>query len=231
MGLSAEPGGAGGPPATPALGILGGTFDPVHVGHLAVAKAAREALDLERVLFMPARLPPHKLHRSTADATHREAMVRLAIAGEPCFEVSRIELERPGPSYAVDTIERVARDGALEGRPDPWFILSAEALRGFPQWRDPQRILAIGRIAVVPRPGAPTPDARWLEAHFPGRSDRFAFLTGPNVAVSATDIRRRVAAGSPIDGLVPPAVERYIMDHHLYQGSGGEPGIDERSSG
>jgi nicotinate-nucleotide adenylyltransferase len=199
-----------------AIGILGGTFDPVHVGHLAVADVALATLDLERVLLVPARLPPHKLDRPITDARHREAMLHLAVDGRPGLEVSRIELERPGPSYAVDTIAAVAVDGAVTGRPDPWFILSSEALQGFPTWRDPDRILDIGRIAIAPRPGAEPPDRAWLEERFPGRSERFTSLPGPYLAVAATDIRRRVTTGRPIGGLVPPLVERYIMEHHLY---------------
>jgi nicotinate-nucleotide adenylyltransferase len=222
--------GPAGVAATRAIGVLGGTFDPVHVGHLAVGEVALDALDLDRVLFMPARRPPHKLDRAITDAAHREAMLRLAIAGRDGFEVSRIELERPGPSYAVDTFARLADDSAAEGRPEPWFILSAEALRGFPDWREPDRILALGRIAVAPRPGSDAADSAWLEGRFPGRADRFTTLPGPHLAVSATDVRRRVADGLPIDGLVPPAVERYIMEHHLYQGTGGPPVERERSS-
>jgi nicotinate-nucleotide adenylyltransferase len=199
------------------IGLLGGTFDPVHVGHLALGEVARSYLDLESVLFVPALLPPHKLDQPVTDARHREAMLRLAIAGIPGFAVSRLELERPGPSYAVDTIERVVAEGRAEGRPDPWFILSAEALLGFRTWRDPDRILALARIAVAPRPGSAPADPAWLEARFPGRADRFAWLPGPDIPVSATEIRQRVAAGLAIDGLVPPTVERYIMEHHLYQ--------------
>jgi nicotinate-nucleotide adenylyltransferase len=220
---------AAGSPSTKAIGVLGGTFDPVHVGHLAVGQVALAALDLDRVLLMPASLPPHKLDRPITDEAHREAMLRLAIADHPGFEVSRLELERPGPSYAVDTIASLADESAAQRRPEPWFILSAEALRGFPEWRDPDRILALGRIAVAPRPGSDGADTAWLEERFPGRSGRFVSLPGPHIAVSATEVRRRVAEGQPIGGLVPPAVERYIMDHHLYQGPGDPPVERERS--
>jgi nicotinate-nucleotide adenylyltransferase len=199
-----------------AIGILGGTFDPVHVGHLAVGQVALVVLDLERVLFMPAGQPPHKRHQPITDAVHREAMLRLAIAGSPGFALSRLELERAGPSYAVDTIAQVAADGATDGRPDPWFILSSEAMQGFPDWHEPERILEIGRLAVTPRPGTDPPARAWIEAHFPGRSGRVATLPGPHLDVSATLIRQRVAAGLAIDGLVPAAVEAYIMEHHLY---------------
>ena len=169
---------------------------------------------------MPAGQPPHKLDQPITDARHREAMLRLAIADCPGFAVSRIELERPGPSYSVDTLERVTAESDAVGRPDPWLILSSEALLGFPTWRDPDRILALARIAVAPRPGSEPADRGWLEARFPGRSDRFASLPGPHLAVSATEIRRRVALGLTIDGLVPPAVERYIMEHDPLPGGG-----------
>ena len=221
---------AAGIPVTKAIGILGGTFDPVHVGHLTVGEVALETLDLDRVLFMPARLPPHKLDRPITDAVHRDAMLRLAIADRPGFEVSRMELDRPGPSYAVETIARLADESVADGRPEPWFILSAEALRGFPDWRDPERILTLSRIAVAPRPGSDVVDTAWLEERFPGRAERFVALPAPHLALSATEVRRRVAEGLPIDDLVPPAVERYIMEHHLYQGTGDSPDERERSS-
>ena len=189
-----------------AIGILGGTFDPVHVGHLAVGEVARTTLDLESVLFMPAGQPPHKLDQPITDARHREAMLRLAIADCPGFAVSRIELERPGPSYSVDTLERVTAESDAGGRPDPWLILSSEALRGFPTWRDPDRILALARIAVAPRPGSEPADRGWLEARFPGRSDRFAFLPGPHLTVSATE---------------NPAARRPGADHRWSRAAGG----------
>ena len=198
------------------IGILGGTFDPVHVGHLTVGEVARTTLDLESVLFVPAGQPPHKAGQPSTDSRHREAMVRLAIAECPGFAISRIELDRPGPSYTVDTLELIAGEGAAGGRPDPWLILSSEALLGFPMWREPDRILALARVAVAPRPGSVPADRSWLEERFPGRFDRFASLPGPHLTVSATEIRRRVGQGLTIDGLVPPAVERYIMEHDLY---------------
>ena len=141
------------PPATVvpgSLGILGGTFDPVHHGHLLIAEEAREALGLERVILVPAATPPHKPDRPVTDAAHRLAMVELAIAGNPAFAVSRLEIERGGASYTVDTL-RALRDG---GATDPWFILSAEALALFPTWRDPSGILELCRLAVVPRAGS-----------------------------------------------------------------------------
>ncbi len=194
------------------LGILGGTFDPVHHGHLAIAEEAREVLGLERVLFIPAAAPPHKLDRPISAAEHRLAMLDLALDGNPSFEVSRIELDRGGVSYTVDTLEALRGTGVT----DPWFILSSEALEGFPGWRRPDRILELGRLAVVPRGGYAESDAAAVVRRFPGREDRFTFLAGPLLPISGSVVRRRVAAGRSIRYLVPDAVARYIADHHLY---------------
>lgn len=204
-----------------AIGILGGTFDPVHEGHLALAREAQTVLDLESVLFVPNADPPHKPAATVTPAAHREAMVALAIEAEPAFALSRLELERPGPSFAVDTVTELARRSRAEGRPDPWFVMSSEALRGLPSWRQPQRILELCRVAVAPRPGGRLTDAGWVAEHFPDRDDRFAFLPGPELDISSTVIRERCLRGAPIDGLVPRAVADYIADHGLYgPGSG-----------
>ena len=212
-----------------ALGILGGTFDPVHVGHLALAHEAHGALGLELVLFVPNAQPPHKRGQEVSAAEHREAMLKLAIADEPALALSRLELERPGPSYAVDTVATIAAQSQADGRPEPWFVLSAEVLDDFHTWREPLRILALCRVAVSPRPGSGRLDRAWLSQHYPGLEDRFTFLAGPLVAVAATQIRERVASGEAITGLVPPAVEAYIRDHGLYR-SAGEAGIMESAT-
>ena len=164
------------------IGILGGTFDPIHLGHLAIAEAARDALGLERVLFLPAGSPPHKPAGVDAPAADRVAMVELAIAGHPGFELSRIEVDRPGPSYTVDTVERIAAAERAAGRePDLVLILSVETLAELPEWHEPARLLAACRVAVVPRPGHPPPDPAWIEASFPGagRADRRHRRTAP----------------------------------------------------
>jgi nicotinate-nucleotide adenylyltransferase len=194
------------------VGILGGTFDPVHHGHLVIAEEAREALGLERVLLVPAASPPHKPGRPVTDAVHRLAMAELAIAGNPAFSVSHLEVERGGTSYTVDTL------GALReaGIDQPWFILSAEALAGLPAWRDPDRILGLGRLAVVPRGGYAPLDRDWVAAHFPGREDRVTFLGGPLLPISGSVVRRRAAAGRSVRYLVPDAVAAYIAENHLY---------------
>jgi nicotinate-nucleotide adenylyltransferase len=143
-------------------------------------------------------------------------MVELAIAGNPGFRASDLELRRPGPSYASDTVRQVAFAGTPDGRPDPVFILSVEALAGLPSWRDPQRLLDHGRVAVVPRHGAPRPSPELLPQAFRRRADRFLFLGAPDLGHSSSAIRDRVAAGLSIRYLVPDAVEAYIRRHHLY---------------
>jgi nicotinate-nucleotide adenylyltransferase len=194
------------------VGILGGTFDPIHHGHLVIAEEAREALGLERVVLVPAALPPHKPDRRVTPAVHRLAMAELAITGNPSFSVSSIEVERGGTSYTVETLEAMADEGIA----DPWFILSAEALAGFPAWRRPDRILELCRLAVVPRGDHETLDRAWVSAHFPGRESRFEFLPGPLLPISGSVVRRRAAAGRSVRYLVPDAVARYIADHALY---------------
>jgi len=138
------------------------------------------------------------------------------IESEPAFRLSRIELERPGPSYAVDTVAEIAQRSRAEGRPEPWFILSAEVLDDFSTWREPLRILDLCRMAVAPRPGAGRLDRAWLTAHYPGREDRFVLMPGPHLDITATDIRQRVRRDLPIDALVPEPVARYISSHGLY---------------
>jgi nicotinate-nucleotide adenylyltransferase len=208
-------------PADRRVGILGGTFDPVHFGHLVAAEQVREALELDRVLFIPAGSPPHKLDDDVTAADHRAAMVELAIAGNPSFGISRIEFERGGPSYTVDTLRTLADEAVRQGvERDLYFILSAEALDGFGDWRDPTGILSCCRLAVVPRPGAPIPGRAWLAAHLPGGdagADRVVCVETVPLAHSASDVRERAAAGRSIRYLVPPAVEQYICDHRLYR--------------
>jgi nicotinate-nucleotide adenylyltransferase len=149
-------------------------------------------------------------------------MVALAIEPVPAFVLSRLELERPGPSYAVDTVAELARRSHEEGRPEPWFVMSAEVLDDFHAWRAPERILELCRIAVAPRPGAEPLDDSWVRARFPGRERRFRFLPGPELDIASTGIRARVASGRTITGLVPASVLRYIEEHGLYAGERGE---------
>ena len=194
------------------VGILGGTFDPIHHGHLAIAEEAREALGLERVLFMPAAFPPHKPGQPVTDPGHRLAMVRLAVAGNPAFEASDLEVRRGGASYTVDTLEALVADGLQR----PWLILSSEALALLPKWREPRRILELARLAVVPRGGFDPLGPAWVEAAFPGAVERVTFLPGPLLPISGSVVRRRARAGRSVRYLVPDAVAAYIAQHRLY---------------
>jgi nicotinate-nucleotide adenylyltransferase len=196
------------------VGILGGTFDPIHHGHLAIAEEARETLGLERVLLVPAAEPPHKPGRPTAAAEHRLAMAELAVVGNPSLGVSPIEIERGGTSYTVDTLAELRR--GVDAAAPLWFILSSEALAGFASWREPDRILELACLAVMPRGEGETVDAAWVATHFPGREARVRFLDGPLLPISGSVVRRRVAAGRSIRYLVPDPVARYIADHALY---------------
>ncbi len=203
------------------VGILGGTFDPVHYGHLVIAEQVRQALQLDRVVFVPAPRPPHKLDEQLASAADRAAMVALAIAGNPAFALCEIELEREGPSYTSDTLAELADEAVRQGvARDLYFILSAEALAGLPKWHEPVRLLESASLAVVSRPGWPLPDAAHLAASLPGGAafaTRVRCIETVPVANSSSDVRARAAAGLSIRYLVPPAVEAYIRDQRLYR--------------
>jgi len=226
VGLSTagSPGGSSGSPRS--WGILGGTFDPIHLGHLAVAEHARQALDLAGVLFVPAAESPFKPERPTSPADLRVAMLELAVTGNDAFRVSRMELERPGPSYTVDTLEALHAEGRIcgPGLPDPVLILSVETLQGLAGWRRPERLLELCRVAVAPRRGFDGPGPGWLEARFPGHADRFVMLDGPDLGHAASAIRARVAAGRSIRYLVPDAVARYIESHGIYDAEAADGG-------
>jgi nicotinate-nucleotide adenylyltransferase len=193
------------------VGVMGGTFDPIHLGHLAVAEEAREVLGLERIVFVPAGQPPHKAQADVTSIEHRLAMVELAIADNASFELSRIEVDRAGPSYTVDTLEELAA-----GRDELTVILSAETFAELPTWHEPWRLFDAARVAVAPRWGYPAPDPGWLAATFPGREDRVTYLEGPRLGVSSTALRARVAAGRSIRYLVPQPVAAYIAANNLY---------------
>jgi nicotinate-nucleotide adenylyltransferase len=210
---------AGPRPIVPgSLGVFGGTFDPIHLAHLAVAQEAAEALGLERVLFVPAGRPPHKLERAITPAEHRLAMVELAVAGNDRFAVDRLELDRDGPSYTVDTLEALHASRLAAGEvPDLTLILSVEAFLELPTWRDPQRVLELARLAVAPRDGYPDADPAFLDAHLLELADRAIFLDGPRLRLSASELRQRAAAGRSLRYLVPDAVAAYIGDHALYR--------------
>lgn len=196
------------------IGILGGTFDPVHNGHIKVAKEVRSQLDLAEVIFVPAGQPWLKSDSPVSPAKHRVEMVRLAIAGHPGFELSLLEINRPGPSYTVDTIKDLR--AKLGTGNELVFILGWDSLSQLPRWKEPARLIELCRLVAVPRPGYKSPDLKELETLIPGLSSRLILLDKPEIDVSATQIRRRVVEGLSVRGLVPTPVADYIKQHKLY---------------
>jgi nicotinate-nucleotide adenylyltransferase len=197
------------------IGIFGGTFDPPHVGHLWLAALAAESVELDRVLFMPASQPPHKRLRGMTGAADRLLMTRLAIEGDPLFELTAIEMERAGPSYTVDSIAELER---LYGEGGHLFlIMAADSLAQIDTWRDPDRLLESTEWIVGPRPGTALPEAAALAERFGAAASRIHLLEGPALDVSSSDLRRRVASGKSIRYLVPRRVEELITARGLYR--------------
>lgn len=199
------------------VGIFGGTFDPIHFGHLILAEQCREQCCLDEVWFVPAHLPPHKQDVTISSAKARTEMIEFAIAGNPHFKLSRIELERSGPSYTVTTLEELASsDGSHE-----WFLLiGADSVQDLPTWREPNRILELATVVAVNRGKNEIGEAetiKTLTSHFGSEaSKRLQFVQMPGIDLSATDIRGRKANGRSIRYLVPRAVEMYIRENSLY---------------
>lgn len=196
------------------IGILGGTFDPVHLGHLKIAMEAKQWLRLDLVLFVPAGQPWLKMGRSITPAVHRVEMVKRAIVTNPCFELSTIEVERHGPSYAVDTILILQQQFSAEA--EIYFLLGWDSLAEIPQWKEPAKLVRLCQLVAAPRLGFSSPDLRTLEQSVPGITQRLVKLVMPLIDISSSDIRERVAQGLSIHNLVPDEVERYISQHHLY---------------
>lgn len=197
------------------IGVLGGTFDPIHYGHLAAADECRSALSLDVVLFLPAGHPPHKRGQKVSPVVDRLRMVELAIASNPHFQISRVDVDRPGPSYTVAALKELRRQVGDEA--EIWFIMGADSLAEILTWREPERLLQLARIAAVNRPGAPDPAPERLETALPGARSRIDVIEIPDLAISATELRERVAAGRQIKYQLPEEVERYIADRGLYR--------------
>lgn len=197
------------------IGVLGGTFDPIHLGHLKIADEARRRLGLSQVLFVPAGEPWLKEHWNIAPGEHRLAMIELAIAPNPSFRASSVDLERPGPSYTVDTLTDLRRELGQEA--NLYFILGLDALQGFSSWREPVKIIEMCQLVGAKRPGCLAIDLESLERSVPGISRRITILDNPLIDIESTAIRERVARGLPITNLVPDAVARYIREKGLYK--------------
>jgi len=196
------------------VGVMGGTFDPPHYGHLAAAEAAWEDLDLDEVLFIPAGVPPHKKSEEVSAAHHRLAMVKLAVAGHPHFRVSRMELERPGPHYSVDTIRLLT-----EAQPGEefYFIIGSDMAFELPRWYEPRQLVALCRIVVLNRPGYSMDELSChLAGLFAAHPDHLLMHRVPGVDISSTEVRQRLALGKSARYLLPDAVLAYIKENHLY---------------
>jgi nicotinate-nucleotide adenylyltransferase len=194
------------------LGLFGGTFDPIHLGHLILAEQCREACELDRVWFVVAGAPPHKMGERTAVA-HRLEMVRIAVAGHSAFEPSEIEAVRPGPHYSFETLESVRGQ-----RPDDdlFFLIGADSLADLPFWREPARIARLATIVVVNRPGIAEVDPASLPDFGP-EANPLRWVSIPPVGIASSDLRRRLAAGKSVRYMVPRGVEAYIEAHGLYR--------------
>ncbi len=196
------------------LGVFGGTFDPPHYGHLALAETARVQLGLDEVIFVPAGAPPHKLDHRLSPPEVRAALVEAAIADNPAFTLCRVDLDRPGPHYTVEMLRLLRHRFPQVER---WYFLMGEdSLRDFPTWREPARILEMATLAVMPRPQMAA-DVEAVLARLPALRGRFLWLDVPPVYFAATDLRRRVRVGLPLRYLVPPAVEQQIAERQLYR--------------
>jgi nicotinate-nucleotide adenylyltransferase len=196
-------------------GVLGGTFDPVHLGHLAVAEEVKRTLGLEEMMLVIAGQPVLKSHYEVTPAEQRLEMLRLAVSDRPDLEVSTIEMGRPGPSYTVDTLDELKR---RNGKNDEiYFVLGWDSLSHLTEWYQPSRIIERCYLVAVPRPGYIRPSLEDLEKKLPGISRKVILLDRPLIDISASVIREMVAQGQSIDRLVPGPVAAYIEKHKLYE--------------
>lgn len=193
---------------TKRIGFLGGTFDPPHLGHLVLAGAAIQSLELDQVWFVPAGRPPHKPNHKLSPARQRLTMVRRAVRGIPEFRVVTVEIDRRGPSYTVSTLEALR---SRLPRADLWLLLGSDMLRDLPNWRRPTRVIELAGIGVMVRPGY---SARWPRGL---RGGRLRQIDAPKLEVSSTELRARVARGASIQFLVPEGVKAYIESQGLYR--------------
>jgi nicotinate-nucleotide adenylyltransferase len=198
------------------IGIFGGTFDPVHLGHLIVAEQCREQARLDEVLFIPAARPPHKQERELTPFGQRVEMLSLAIAGQPAFRIDELEKDRPGPSYTVDTLEQIK---ARRTDADLCLVLGADTLHDLPHWHEPARVALLAELLVVPRSDWVMLSEAELRKSLSLAADvplRMQMIHLPTVGLASRDLRRRAAEGRSLRYLVPRASEAYIQDKHLY---------------
>jgi nicotinate-nucleotide adenylyltransferase len=194
------------------IGILGGTFNPPHLGHLVCAQEAHFQLGLDEVLLIPARTPPHKPLRDDPGPDHRLALCRLAIRGDDRFDVSELELRREGLSYTIDTLQELhatVQDSEL------YLIVGGDIAAGLPEWRSPEQVLSLATLAVAGRPGTARTSIESALSRVPG-GGHVQFFAMPRISVSSTLVRRRIQTGQPIRYLVPDGVASYIERHSLY---------------
>lgn len=194
--------------------MFGGTFDPIHIGHLAATQDAATQLSLNRVIFVPNRVPPHKLDRGVSDVQDRVRMVELAIADNPLFELSMLELEREGPSYTLETL-RILRRG-FPADVEMYFLTGVDSLHGLHTWHEPEQLLDEFRVVLLDRPVATQIDWLAVEMRFPSIREQAVVISVPRLEISAEDLRRRVSDGRSIRYYVLPVVEEYIRERGMY---------------
>jgi nicotinate-nucleotide adenylyltransferase len=197
------------------IGLFGGTFDPPHIGHLILASEAVSQLGLSRLLWMLAPDPPHKLGQPITPLPHRLEMLKRAIAGNEAFEISHLEIGRPGPHYTIDTVRQLSQ---LEPNADIVLLIGGDSLRDLPTWRQPSDLVAeVYKIGVMRRPGDPF-DMNTLEERIPGVAEKVFFIDAPLQDLASREIRRRVAGGDVWRYYVHPNVYDYIEENRLYRG-------------
>jgi nicotinate-nucleotide adenylyltransferase len=199
------------------IGILGGTFNPPHLGHLVAAQEAYRELDLDRVLLIPAGIPPHKPIDDEPGPEHRLELCRLAVGDDPRFTVSDLELRRDGPSFTVDTLKTLR----TQSPSDELLILGGDIAAGLPRWHEPERVLELATVAIAKRRGTSKAAVQDALAQLTG-GERARFFQMPRIGISSTMVRRRVRAGQPIRYFVPDGVMHYIETHRLYRQPGGK---------